>query len=386
MSKDVIQKYKKKNGQTAYMFNTYLGRNPLTNKSIKTTRRGFKTRTEAKRALTQVQLDYDLNGWHNQKYKEVKTFDDLFNFWFESYKLTVKETTANYRITLYERYLKDTLGNLKIKLITPELLQKMLNEFAKTHSKVGNYKVLIDGPLKYAVRMDILLKNPFDKVVTPRTKKSPFEDSINFYSKDELSYFLKCLKKENEQKKYIYFRLLAYTGMRKSEGLALYWSDFNVENKTIRVDKTINYDTQTHEVVIHEPKTKASKRVISLDSKTVSELQKWHLEQNKWLFAKGFRSRKKQLIFSNEHNLVYNPGAPGFWLGSIYNKYPQKEIRIHGFRHTHASLLFEAGATIKEVQSRLGHSTSKTTLDIYSHVMADRSEKTGENFADFMEK
>lgn len=366
------------------MFKLYLGTD-LSGKRIETTRRGFKTSREAKRAMNQVQIDYNQHGWKNGKYKQIKTFEDLFNFWFDSYKLTVKDTTAAYRMTLYKRYLKDDFGKIKLSKISPTLLQKVMNEFAQKHSKLGEYKMMLNAPLQYAVRMDILTQNPFDKVTMPRPKKkSRFEDSINFYSRDELAHFLNCLKKENEQNKYVYFRLLAYTGMRKSEGLALTWADLDVGNKSIRIDKTVSYNTQTRKLVVHSPKTKTSKRTISLDHETIQELQKWHLEQSKWLFASGLRPKKKQLIFSNDSNALYNPGAPDFWMKSIYKKYPQKKIRIHGLRHTHASLLFEAGASIKEVQERLGHSSSKTTLDIYSHVVSSRAEKTGENFAEFM--
>lgn len=61
-----------------------------------------------------------------------------------------------------------------------------------------------------------------------------------------------------------------------------------------------------------------------------------------------------------------------------------KKIKTHGFRHTHASLLFESGASIKEVQDRLGHSDIQTTMNIYTHVTKTRKENTGDNFAKFM--
>ncbi|HCI89380.1 MAG TPA: integrase [Lactobacillus sp.] len=58
---------------------------------------------------------------------------------------------------------------------------------------------------------------------------------------------------------------------------------------------------------------------------------------------------------------------------------------MHGFRHTHASLLFEAGATIKEVQTRLGHSSSKTTLDIYTHVTQSKKQEVAQKFANYID-
>ncbi|NME31573.1 tyrosine-type recombinase/integrase [Lactobacillus ruminis] len=69
----------------------------------------------------------------------------------------------------------------------------------------------------------------------------------------------------------------------------------------------------------------------------------------------------------------------------MYKKYPQKKITLHGFRHTHASLLFQAGATIKEVQTRLGHSSSKTTLDIYTHVTQSKKQEVAQKFANYID-
>ena len=62
-----------------------------------------------------------------------------------------------------------------------------------------------------------------------------------------------------------------------------------------------------------------------------------------------------------------------------------KWITTHGFRHTHASLLFEAGATIKDVQVRLGHSDIQTTMDVYTHVSKAAKEKLAEKFNSFID-
>ena len=96
-------------------------------------------------------------------------------------------------------------------------------------------------------------------------------------------------------------------------------------------------------------------------------------------------SKQRELIFNNLKHRYDHPTAemiyqdlkvdyPHLSLGTVYRNFPDmKKITAHGFRHTHASLLFESGANIKEVQERLGHSTSKMTLDIYTHVTQNRS-------------
>lgn len=85
--------YKTKDGKRRYKFQVYLGKDPLTGKRIETTRQGFSTKREAQVALRDLQADYYQNGWKQQNNKLV-TFDDLFYFWFESFKNTVKPNTA----------------------------------------------------------------------------------------------------------------------------------------------------------------------------------------------------------------------------------------------------------------------------------------------------
>ena len=81
---------------------------------------------------------------------------------------------------------------------------------------------------------------------------------------------------------------------------------------------------------------------------------------------------------------MYYPQAPNDWLYNIHEKYDLPKITLHGFRHTQASLLFESGASIKEVQGRFGHKDVKTTMNIYTHVTPEKVRETGEQFAKYV--
>lgn len=380
-----VKQYKKKNGTKAYMFKAYLGSDPITGKRIETTRRGFKSAREAQRALDRLRVDYDKNGWHNGNELDIKTVDDLFNAWFEVKKSNIKNTSlATYQYP-YEKHLKSVLGNIRLNKLTPYIIQEALNDLSKKYSDMVRFTRTLNIIFRYAVKMEIMAVNPMDKVERPKGKKSIHADRDNYYDKDELTYFLQTIKENDKFKKYAYFRLLAYTGMRRGESLALTWNDFDIENKTINIDKNIVYYSLEKQIKITTPKTEASKRVLFLDNETVSTLQKWHLEQSKWIMQHGFiHCGGKQPIFQSTTNGFCSPEIANTWLALLYKKFPQKKIRVHGFRHTHASLLFEAGATIKEVQDRLGHATSEETLDIYAHVMSSRKSETGERFAQYM--
>lgn len=93
---------------------------------------------------------------------------------------------------------------------------------------------------------------------------------------------------------------------------------------------------------------------------------------------------QEQFLFTNKFNSLYYPQAPNDWLYNILEKYNLPKITLHGFRHTHASLLFESGANFAEVKERLGHKDIKTTMNIYTHVTPEKIQETGERFANYV--
>lgn len=93
---------------------------------------------------------------------------------------------------------------------------------------------------------------------------------------------------------------------------------------------------------------------------------------------------KNQLVFTNLENQYINPQRIGQKIEAFCKQKNHKVITPHGFRHTHCSLLFEAGASIKEVQDRLGHTDVQTTMNIYAHVTEKKKEETAQKFASYI--
>lgn len=126
-------------------------------------------------------------------------------------------------------------------------------------------------------------------------------------------------------------------------------------------------------------------RTITMDNKTMDLLKLWKREQAEKYLELGFNTTKKnQLVFPNKKNDLHEPNKTYPWLKRVLDKYDLEPIATHGLRHTHCSLLFEAGATIKEVQVRLGHRDVKTTLDIYTHVTKQAQAGTIEKFDNYV--
>ena len=366
-------KYKNAKNEVRYRFKVYLGLDPVTGKRIETSRQGFKTKREAKLALDAIRADFNANGWNNKPEKKL-TVNDVFSLWFETYRRTVKTTTANSRKYVYNRYSKDNIGKLQINKISVTYLQRYINDVS---NKIYSYKD-IAIPLRmifnYAFKQGIIADDLFRKITLPKPNTDIKHDTKsgndNFYTKDELIDFLTALKKESTEM-YTLFRLLSFSGMRIGEALALTWND--VKANSIDVNKTIMVDHLTSELVINKPKTKTSIRQIDIDKQTMLILNKWRMQCG------------SDIVFPNHLKKYLRRSTVTSFLYKFYRNHPElKQITIHGFRHTHASLLFEAGATIKDVQVRLGHSDIKTTMNIYTHVTKERKRETADKFANFI--
>ncbi|UEX90611.1 site-specific integrase [Staphylococcus ratti] len=166
--------------------------------------------------------------------------------------------------------------------------------------------------------------------------------------------------------------------------LALHWSDINFVNKDLYVKKTLAKVNNKH--VLQPPKTRESQRWIDIDNQTISKLLQWKEEQKLQYEEYGFSvaSDKEQPIFSTYHTRLnemkyMRVSTPNDKLEAFFKRHSDlRKIHVHGFRHTHASLLFESGATLKEVQTRLGHSDINTTMDIYTHITQSSTEKLAE--------
>ena len=379
-------KYKKGDG-TYWQFRCYLGTDEATGKRISTRRRGFKTEREAKQAYKQLLIDYEKNGGLNSKPTlNIKTFEELYNLWLESYQTTVKESTLLSIKRKFRLHILPKFGNMKLDKISIAQAQKAVNEWAKkldTFDVVNSYCSRL---MKYAISLELIDKNPFEYVIKPKSKDK--DDKIKFYTKDELQTILNYLESRthsedelHRHQEYFYYclvRLLAFSGLRINEALALEWSDIGFNACTLSVSKTLSITENGFKP--STPKTKASIRTISLDGKTMQILKAWRTIHKEMLFMNGKRS---ELLFSNYLGVVISYTNHWRQVETRLNKTGVTPLSFHAFRHTHASLLFASGVSMKEAQARLGHSSIQMTMDIYTHVTADQQTETVEKLAKF---
>jgi hypothetical protein len=201
-------------------------------------------------------------------------------------------------------------------------------------------------------------------------------------SKNLLNDLLAWIEEELEDDLHPLWHLIANTGLRRSEAVALTWADLNFTTRILSVRRSA--DTSVAK------KTKATKtyksRAVALDSRTVEIVRAY--KSLRGSIGPEF-TRPGSFIFSTINNELRGPNDVTARWSRLANKareiFPElPNITLKGLRHTHATLLLQAGVNPKIVQERLGHSNISTTLDIYSHVTPTIQAEAVDRFADWM--
>lgn len=166
----------------------------------------------------------------------------MFDEWWSSHKNTIKLSTQNAKLSKFNRHILPWFGNVKMVDITKQYCQKFVDELSKKINSVTDIKIQANLVFKYALKHDYITRNPMHYVEIPKKDEEEIieEGEVrNFWTKEELDKFLSLGLKHMTTQNYVYFYMLAYTGMRKGELIALEWKDVSFESNTIRINKTM---------------------------------------------------------------------------------------------------------------------------------------------------
>ena len=375
-----FKQYTKKDGTKLWMFKTYLGTD-ANGKQITTTRRNFNTKKEAQLALSRLKVQFE-KGEYNKPKEDRYTFNQVFEIWKNNYELTVKESTFVKVMSQYEFHILPIFGSKFIDDISVIDIQNYANNKVNNFVNYRNLITNISRIFDYAVNIGLIDANPTKRISIPKRKISVGDNKKqNYYTKIELKQFLDLSRKQQPYYIYAFFQLLAYSGCRKGEILGLQWRSVSFKDNHINIIQTLA-SGKDNRLYLEQPKTKHSKRIVSLDKQTMEVLKHWKKEQRKMMFQLGYNTMNdEQLVFSNIENSFLQVSKPRKWMLQTIHKNNLKEISIHGFRHTHATLLLEAGVSPKVISERLGHSSIQITLDLYSHVTEEMEREVPDIFA-----
>ena len=367
-----ITEYKKKNGTTVYRANIYLGVDQVTGKKVKTSVTG-RTRKEVKLRIKEAQHDFKANGKTVTKSVPVKNYKELAELWLKSYEMTVKPQTFIATKRMIYNHLTPVFGELKLDKLSVSYIQGFINDLSKEFVHFGTVHSINKRVLQYGVSLQLIPFNPARDVILPKVVK-PDNKAIKFIDYNDLKALMSYMEKLSNKKYSYYFDYVLYsvllaTGCRFGEAIALTWSDIDFENATININK--NYNRLVD--IVGTPKSKAGFRVISIDQKTVNLLRLYKNRQRQ-LFT-DVSSEAPEVVFATPTRKYQNTAIRQESLDRRLKEIDCPRFTFHAFRHTHASLLLNAGIPYKELQHRLGHTTLAMTMDIYSHLSKDKEKE-----------
>ena len=358
-----------KRGESAWLVRVFLGRDPETGKRKYFSHVVHGTKKQAQAYLNGALRERDLGRF--QEPTRV-TVTEYLKRWMESAAAPkLRDRTFRDYAEIIKRYLRDSLGPIRLHQLTPLRIQNLYGELHDQNlaaATIRKVHVVLSSALDQAVRWGMLPYNPALSVELPRHKGGPRLQKMLVLTPEEASRFLAaCVG--NRWGALLSFAL--QTGARPSEYLALQWKDVDWNRGTVRIQRTLYRHRGGRGWSFEETKTACGQRSISLSDSQLAEL-KAHAERQayeKHVFADNYTDL--DLIFAGttgqplcNSNLLQTYLRPLLAEAGLNPK-----VTLYTLRHTHATLLLIAGVHPKVVAERLGHSSIKLTLDVYSHVM-----------------
>lgn len=339
---------------------------------------GFETAGEADDALQEAlrkrreQLKFGTSA---------PTIGDYAGQWVSGLKLA-DSTLKGYR-KIIRNHIEPQLGGIRLDKLTATRIARhyrdleshgRADEFGKgrplSPNTVNKVHVILSSILDAAIEDGHITVNQAKKkrtVAAPTTKDiKANKPEIVTWTSAQLDTFLRWDRDVLSDELYPLWRLIAWTGMRRSEALALRWSDVNTRTRRISIRRAVNTEDWT--------RTKATKtgtsRVIDVDEETLSVLAAHKRIRARLAFD---LARAEAYVFGDDEGRMRSPDAiTDRWtrrLRWVVDAHPDiHRVTLKGLRHTHATLLLELGEHPKIVQERLGHSNIGITMDTYSHV------------------
>jgi integrase len=354
-------------------------------------KRGYRSRKAAAEALRE-QIGKIADGTHVMSSRV--TVGAHFGEWLDGLRLA-PSTVASYRKNV-RLHIVPHIGDLQLQQLTGTRLTKLYRHlelagradkkdgglFART---VRYIHTIVHKALATAVRDGRLAINPADKATPPSAKEAAAPE-MHVWTGEQLRAFLDWSQSTDDDL-HVAWLVLAMTGMRRGEALALQWRDVDFDASTIAVRRSVTVvktKGKGEELAVGTPKSNKP-RVIDIDPQTLAALRAHRKTLGTISLA---LARDDAPVLGTLDGEIRHPERFSVRFKNRLAQARRKlggdalpEIRLHDLRHTHATLLLRAGEPVKVVSERLGHANPMITLTVYAHVMPGMQREAASKFA-----
>ena len=374
----IVKRYK-----NSYTIVLSLGIDPSTGKRKQQWVSVKGTKKDAEKKLAELLHQLDTGTFIKP---DKTTLGGFLERWLKDYAWpNLAPRTAEGYENIIQRHLIPSLGNMPLTQLKPEHLQryysgKLANgrfngEGGLSSQSVRHHHMVLHNALRSAVKWGLLSRNPADAVSPPPVQKR----EMHTWDEDDVRRFLDAAK---ETPYYALFYLALFTGMRRSELLALRWRDVDFILSQIYVNRSLHH-LRNGNIIFRPPKTTKGRRTVALPPSAILVLKEHHEKQKFDRAMLGTPLTDDDLVFSHLDGKPLLPNTVTHaWIKVV--RRVGLPIRLHDARHTHASLMLKQGIHPKVVQERLGHSSVQVTLDLYSHVVPGIQEAAAARFDEWI--
>lgn len=382
-----------------------------------------KTEKQNQKALERFAMDFEDRVKSGKYLKgEKMTYQEYSALWLSEYAEKQMERTSIERCeSSLDNIILPAIGHLKLPEIQPLHLTRLYGTLMETgyiqNGKRKPYSAktikrihqIISSSLNTAVYWQLIESNPCQRVKPPKVEK---QADVKHFTLEQTQAFLGQLnapytvahwgraKKDGSESRRHYeekeiplqfkalFHLAVFGGFRRGELVALTWDDIDFQSHTVTVNKA---SARTKDGIITKaPKTFSSNRTVTLPPDTMGILQRHKAEQQEYRQSLGSYWKGSNYLFIQDDGRQMDISTPNKVFQKvirIYNETHEEklpEITLHGLRHTSATLLISQNVDVKTVSSRLGHSETSTTMDIYAHALRKKDEQAAETLGNLI--
>lgn len=387
-------------GKGVWEVQVSFGRNPVTGKYERVSRTVRGTKADARRVRDEIRREHE-SGVRADGPK--MTFAQLVEDWMQDRieAAELAESTIDENRVISGK-LVEKLGKAKLCSVNAKACKDALSAIRSdiserlgrpvSNSRMQKYHVTLHSILQYAYKLDLLARNPMEKLEAPK-REEPDRDGLSMLDAQRLMRCLDNAEREaydelhekeqrrisrgagdekrtktlgmNEISRLLVVRIALTTGMRRGEILGLVWQNVDLDNAIIHVVQSLTTRSRT----LKAPKTKAGKRDIAIDKTTAFHLRMWKAEQLAMLKSLGIDEANqafKPVCCSDTGDFMDCVKLSAWWV-RFRKDNGFENLRLHELRHTAASLLILNGVNVETARKRLGHSSAALTLGWYTH-------------------